>query len=136
MKKYAHMPFRCAFGLAAAVWFSLPLGGCIDLLGSRQAQQAERKAHAPYYGTGIIVSVIGTNLVGLTFRSGSLPATMASLIVVRSNSIIGRVEFGVGRSDSKHLCKIIQGSPVVGDLALGWQREAEFAPPSPWRKLP
>ncbi len=124
------------FRLVTLTCLSLTLESCIDLTGGRTAWEAERRARAPYYGTGVVTSVIGTGLVDLTFKSPPPPATMATLIIVRSNSVVAKVEFGVGQFDSKHLCKVLEGSPKVGDLALGWQREAEFTPPSPWRKLP
>jgi hypothetical protein len=64
---------------------------------------------------------------------------MATLIIVRSSNVVAKVKFGMGRSGDKYVCEVLEGTPQVGDLAFGWQREAEFtppAPPSPWRKLP
>jgi hypothetical protein len=96
-------------------------------------------ARAPYYGTGVVAHVIGPGLVDVSFGRSPLPATMAKLIIVRSNAVVAKVNFNGGGMDKYYLCEVLEGTARVGDLALGWQHEAELTPPSPrspWRKLP
>ncbi len=127
------------FGLVAVICVLLTLESCVDLTGARQARQGEKMALAPYYGRGVVANVEGPGFVELTFESSPLPATMAKLIIVRNNRVVAKVKFGMGQSGNRYVCEVLEGTPKVGDLAVGWQREAEFIPPpprSPWRKLP
>lgn len=107
----------------------------------REQRHAEAAARASYYGTGVVVRVIGSGQAVLTFKSPPLPATSATLIIVRDNKVVAKVKFGMGQSGNRYSCAILEGTPEEGDLALGWQRETDFTPHQPrrrqsWEKLP
>jgi hypothetical protein len=144
MNTRPHVSFRVALALGVVISASVTLLSCadLDLTGRTRARQAEARAREPYYGKGTVARVIGPGLVELTFASSALPATMAKLIIVRDNVVVAKVKFNGGAMDDRYLCEVLEGTPQEGDLALGWQREAEFTPPSsppppsPWRKLP
>jgi hypothetical protein len=139
MNTRPHVSFRVAFVLGAVISASVTLLSCadLDLTGRTRARQAEAEARAPYYGTGVVVRVIRPDLVELKFGSSPVPAIMAKLIIVRSNSVVAKVDFSPGGL----LANVLEGEPKVGDLVFGWQREAEFTKPQPrkkqlWEKLP
>ncbi len=101
----------------------------------RQAHEVEVQASKPFYGTGVVTRVSG-NIVDIQFDPAQLPHRFARFILVRDKTLVGKVEAGSGERGATYLCWIREGNPQVGDLALGWQREKEFTPPSPWKKLP
>lgn len=143
MNAMPHVRFRMIFARSAIICVLLRLSSCVDLdlTGGSRARQGEAKARAPYYGTGLVARVIRPDLVELTFESSPLPATMATLIIVRSNRVVAKVKFNGGRMGNRYLCVVLDGTPKEGDLVLGWQREAGFTPPQPrkkqpWEKLP
>jgi hypothetical protein len=105
--------------------------GCyIDPLGKvaydmqHQQRQVEAQARKPYYGTGVVTRVAG--VVDVTFEQAPLPPRFAKFIIVRNNAIVAKVKSGFGERDRTYMCWITEGTPRLGDLALGWQREAEF----------
>jgi hypothetical protein len=101
----------------------------------RQARQVEIEASKPYYGTGVVTRV-SADIVDIKFNEAELPHRFARFIVVRDKMLVATVKAGIGELGNTYHCKILEGHPKVGDAVLGWQREEEFAKPSPWKKLP
>ena len=127
--------YRKAVGLATLTWLSLVLSGCMDFYGSRE-RETRAAASRPYYGTGIVAKVgirsKGIAFVVIDFGSFAVPPSYTKLLIVRSNSIVGKVQMGWGNRGAE----ILEGDPQIGDVTVGWQREAEFTSQQPSRKLP
>jgi hypothetical protein len=125
---------------ATLVCVLLTLASCVDITGERYAREQEAKARRePYYGTGVVAQVIRPDVVWVTFTPPPLLLPSARLIIVRNNTVVAKVEFNGGAVNETYLCHVLEGTPEVGDLVLGRQREAQFtprAPPSPTRELP
>ncbi len=140
MRKQTVTMLRQAVALTSLTWLLLVPTGCIDFYGSRE-WEARAAAQQPYYGTGVVTNVRihpkGYRIAAINFGSFSPPPSSAKLLIMRTNSIVGKVQTGWGYNEAL----ILEGRPKIGDLAVGWQREADLTPPQSrmrqrWEKLP
>ena len=121
--------------------------GCFDFMGYNEATRPQRvereKARLPYYGTGVVSQVYRTSSgepedVRLTFRWPPRPALYTQLLLIRNNKLAGRVEVRTWAADDL-MAGVLEGTPQVGDLAIGVIHEKEFGkqePPSGRREMP
>jgi hypothetical protein len=88
----------------------------------------QARALGPYYGTGTVLSVMWEDgkprSAYVDFKSHALPILFSHLLLVRSNSVVGKV-VTKGSVAGPIWMDVIEGKPQTGDQVIGIQNEGK-----------
>ena len=133
--------------LGFIVFAAVFLSGCVYIAYDPWAtKRALAKAHRPYYGTGVVGRVhmidarYGLPYVDIQFGQTQPPSIYTPLIIVSSNTIVGRIKMtGDGDTLPPYWggANVVEGEAPTGFLALGIIYESHYKlPHKPRVKLP